>query len=475
MSRSFFAPSGVESSSSSSGGDRGASPPSDSSRAPFLSNKEAATTLNLGNDAAATGANGISSDRQDKSALATAGALPPILAYCTASILMTVINKYVLSTRFTLNMFVLLIQSLVGVILVRAAKSTGAIQLRDFISKDAKNWFPISCLLVLVIWTGSKALQFLSIPVYTIFKNLTIILIAYGEVFLFNARLTRIILLSFGLMVLSSIIAASADIARVLDLADLRMPHNADSLDAVSRLSAGHEVGTSDPLAGIKASVNALDAPDSEGEGVLEAMGGWHIFNSGYVWMALNCTVSAAYVLFMRKRIKSFGFKDWDTMYYNNLLSVPVLIVMSLFVEDWSVANFEKNFPSDRRTSLMTAIVFSGACAVFISYTTAWCIRATSSTTYSMVGALNKLPLALSGMVFFNDPVTTGSTTAIGTGFLAGLVYAYGKNQQAEAGRLASANGAANHGASSSLEERDEFKGSLPMHQREGGAKGRVE
>lgn len=32
----------------------------------------------------------------------------------------------------------------------------------------------------------------------------------------------------------------------------------------------------------------------------------------------------------MRKRIKVTGFKDWDTMFYNNLLSVPILVVMSL-------------------------------------------------------------------------------------------------------------------------------------------------
>jgi GDP-mannose transporter len=76
--------------------------------------------------------------------------------------------------------------------------------------------------------------------------------------------------------------------------------------------------------------------------------------------------------------------------------------------------------PPETRHSLFAAIIFSGACAVFISYTTAWCIRATSSTTYSMVGALNKLPLALSGMVFFHDPATLGSTSAIGVGFIAG-------------------------------------------------------
>jgi len=52
---------------------------------------------------------------------------------------------------------------------------------------------------------------------------------------------------------------------------------------------------------------------------------------------------------------------------------------------------------------------------------------------YSMVGALNKLPVAASGMVFFGDPVTTGSVSAVGTGFLAGLVYAVAKNNQVKA------------------------------------------
>jgi GDP-mannose transporter len=47
-----------------------------------------------------------------------------------------------------------------------------------------------------------------------------------------------------------------------------------------------------------------------------------------------------------------------------------------------------------------------------------------------MVGALNKLPVAASGMIFFGDPVTVGSISAIGVGFFAGVVYAVAKNNQ---------------------------------------------
>jgi GDP-mannose transporter len=84
----------------------------------------------------------------------------------------------------------------------------------------------------------------------------------------------------------------------------------------------------------------------------------------------------------MRKRIKTTGFKDWDTMFYNNLLSIPVLAIFSFLVEDWGTESLRSNFPPETRTVLLSAIVFSGAAAVGISYTTAWCVRTTSSTTY---------------------------------------------------------------------------------------------
>lgn len=45
----------------------------------------------------------------------------------------------------------------------------------------------------------------------------------------------------------------------------------------------------------------------------------------------------------MRKRIKVTGFSDWDSMFYNNLLSIPVLLVSSFLVEDWGSENLVRN------------------------------------------------------------------------------------------------------------------------------------
>lgn len=142
--------------------------------------------------------------------------------------------------------------------------------------------FPISLLLVGMIYTSTKALQFLSVPVYTIFKNLTIIVIAYGEVLWFGGSVTPSALFSFGLMVMSSVIAAWADIQHAL------YGTNAKSHEAAEAIST---------------------------------------LNAGYAWMGMNVFCTAAYVLSMRKTIKKMNFKDWDseceTSMLGGVLTVP--------------------------------------------------------------------------------------------------------------------------------------------------------
>lgn len=146
-------------------------------------------------------------------------------------------------------------------------------------------------------------------------------------------------------------------------------------------------------------------------------------------------------------------------MFYNNLLTIPVLLVCSLVVEDWSSVNVNKNFPPETRNVMIFTMVVSGLSSVFISYTSAWCVRVTSSTTYSMVGALNKLPIAISGLVFFNDPVTFPKVSAIGVGFASGLVYTFSKirqNQKPKTGILPTTQGQTMSASSQSM--RDSLK-----------------
>ncbi|ORZ12570.1 UDP-galactose transporter [Lobosporangium transversale] len=295
-----------------------------------------------------------------------------ILAYCSSSIIMTVTNKTVLSQfNFNMNFFLLAIQAFSAVVMLLIFKRLDLITYRKFDTNEAKKWFPISFGLVCMIYTGSKSLQYLRITVYTLFKNLTIILIAYGEVLWFGSKVTPLMLLSFVFIVLSSVIAGWSDISSFV-------PQNPSDLMEL---------------------------------------------NAGYAWMALNCFSSAGYVLYMRKRIKYFDFKDFDTVYYNNLLSMPIMLLLSFCLEGWTSGEFERTFNPEVRSALMSAILLSGLSSFLISYGSAWCVRCTSSTTYSMVGALNKLPVAASGILFLGDPATSGNVFGIFFGFIAGLLY----------------------------------------------------
>ncbi|KAL1924182.1 uncharacterized protein VTP21DRAFT_7217 [Calcarisporiella thermophila] len=302
----------------------------------------------------------------------------PVIAYCTSSILMTLTNKYMVSgTDFDMNFLLLSLQLLVTAVALETFKFFKLLEYRGFNRREAKRWLPITIFLVAMIYTGSKSLQYLHISIYTIFKNLTIILVAYGEKLLFGNRVTLMMLSSFSLMVLSSIIAGWSDLI--------------------------------------------------SGSNVYDASNGIRL--TGYSWMFFNCLMSAAYVLIMRKRIKSTGFTDFDTVFYNSCIGVPIMLCLSMILEDWREENLIKNFPPELRLSLLFAIIFSGISAFAISYSSAWCVRATSSTTFSMAGALNKLPIAISGMIL-GEPITFGSISGVLVGFIAGLIYTLAKQRE---------------------------------------------
>ena len=223
----------------------------------------------------------------------------------------------------------------------------------------------MATLLVIMIYTSSKAVQHLPVAVFTIFKNISIILIAMGDVRWFDGRMTPLMLISFALIIGSAVLGGIADLT----------------------------------------------------------------FNiRGYLWMLSNCLASAAFVLYMRGAIRSVGFADFDTVLYNNALSVPLLLLASAVSESWRIKSFDIVDSTSSPVWLALLIAVSAVATFFISFGSAWSIRVSSSTTYrygfinlacvsliiqlyphpsflplscSMVGALNKLPVAVSGMLLF--------------------------------------------------------------------------
>jgi GDP-mannose transporter len=78
-------------------------------------------------------------------------------------------------------------------------------------------------------------------------------------------------------------------------------------------------------------------------------------------------------------------------------------------------------------------MIASSISAFAISYSTAWSVRVSSSTTYSMVGSLNKLPIAVSGIIFFTAErkvVNVGNIFSVVLAFFSGVVYSVAQIQQ---------------------------------------------
>ncbi len=119
-----------------------------------------------------------------------------------------------------------------------------------------------------------------------------------------------------------------------------------------------------------------------------------------------------------------------------------MFIFMSFIGADGELSKFYDYYcqpeNNEERTKLVWSLLFSGLSAFWISYASAWCMRVTNSTTYSMVGSLNKLPIALSGLMFFPDkPVTFASVGSIFLGFFSGIIYTVAKLRYDEEQRRA--------------------------------------
>lgn len=101
---------------------------------------------------------------------------------------------------------------------------------------------------------------------------MTIIVIAYGEVLLSGGRVAPLVLVSFGLMVFSSMMAAWADV----------------------RATTGADAHPDDTSAALKT------------------------LNAGYAWMFANVFCAAAYVLGKGRVMKKLQTRDWDGMSQNS-------------------------------------------------------------------------------------------------------------------------------------------------------------
>jgi GDP-mannose transporter len=87
--------------------------------------------------------------------------------------------------------------------------------------------------------------------------------------------------------------------------------------------------------------------------------------------------------------------------------------------------------PALSSTGFQIAAGFSALIGFFISVASMWFMSTTTATTFSLVGSLNKIPIAVLGMLLFNAPMNMNNILSVSVGLLAGVIFVRAKAMEA--------------------------------------------
>lgn len=114
--------------------------------------------------------------------------------YTICSVSMVLVNKAI-SANMTVEMrhklpdfAIVLYQCLIAVVLVEFARLFNIVEYPLFNLRTAKSWLPVNILFVGMLCSGFISLVYVSVPMVTIFKNLSNLITVFGDWYLFGEK-----------------------------------------------------------------------------------------------------------------------------------------------------------------------------------------------------------------------------------------------------------------------------------------------
>lgn len=148
----------------------------------------------------------------------------------------------------------------------------------------------------------------------------------------------------------------------------------------------------------------------------------------GYSWQAANCIFTSAYALYLRSVMDRVAehttnkqkMDEFSMVYYNNLLSLlPIFALMVAFGEHKVILHQ----PALSDPIFLLVATLGGLIGFAISFSSLWFLSQTTATIYSLVGALNKIPVAVLGIVAFQEATNPKNLASIIIGLGAGVLF----------------------------------------------------
>eukprot|EP00199_Chlamydomonas_sp_CCMP681_P001907 CAMPEP_0119105438 /NCGR_PEP_ID=MMETSP1180-20130426/3395_1 /TAXON_ID=3052 ORGANISM="Chlamydomonas cf sp, Strain CCMP681" /NCGR_SAMPLE_ID=MMETSP1180 /ASSEMBLY_ACC=CAM_ASM_000741 /LENGTH=363 /DNA_ID=CAMNT_0007090481 /DNA_START=134 /DNA_END=1225 /DNA_ORIENTATION=- len=295
--------------------------------------------------------------------------------YALSSCCLTLLNKYALAGfGFTAPNALLFFQCGLTVLMVKACELFGLIKPLQPLKRDLIIiWFPVNLLFVSMIGSSFYALKAVGVGMVTVWKNLSNFVTAMGDVFLFGKAYPWQVWGTLFMMLGSAGMGASSDVR----------------------------------------------------------------FNwNGYGWQMVNCLFTSAYALYLRSVMDKVAehttnkqrMDEFSMVYYNNLLSLPcIMVLMYVFGEIPTLTSQ----PAFQNPAFLMVAGMGGIIGFAISFSSLWFLSQTSATIYSLVGALNKIPVAIVGLMVFQEPTNPQNMASIVIGLLAGVLFVQAKQAKA--------------------------------------------
>lgn len=199
------------------------------------------------------------------------------------------------------------------------------------------------------------SLKYLNVPMVTIFKNLTNVLIMWGEYYFYGQPVTSGAMWSCVVMIIGAMLAAANDITFNGQVSILVSLHHVTLVSLLPTLG---------------------------------------LHPQGYFWMGCNCFCTADYLLYMKHATRTVKINKFGQALYNNVLSLPILWAGALLRGEFTVMAERAELHTQNFVLLN---LYAGFVGFFLNLATLWCVQTNTATTYAIVGSLNKIPLAFIG------------------------------------------------------------------------------
>lgn len=150
---------------------------------------------------------------EDSSIITSFSKISTALFYAAASMLITVVNKSVLTSYgFPSFQFLAICQMFMTIFVLFTAKSLGKLKFPDLNRHTLKDTFPMPLIYLGNMEFGLGGTKELSLPMFTMLRRFSILITMLGEYYLLNIRPKFSVKISVGMMVSGAVIAASNDL-----------------------------------------------------------------------------------------------------------------------------------------------------------------------------------------------------------------------------------------------------------------------